>query len=175
MSLVSRNLMLRLSLLCLMINICLRGAEDLFNSPGISEIMFDHAPTTTQPKKLHSVVSRRCYHFSVGLNSVLIFATPLGASFIASYLLSGSLFPALMLSTIHSAVTNFTLLARRLAISFWILVPASPPPHPPLALIFPRMTCVTVLRPRDMDMLPPCVLIKCLSLWSESGAVQPFK
>lgn len=42
------NLMLRLSLLCLMINICLRGAEQVFNSPGISEIMFDHAPTTTK-------------------------------------------------------------------------------------------------------------------------------
>lgn len=56
MSLLGRNLMLRLSLLCLMINICMRGAEDLFNSPGISEIMFDHAPTTTQPKK-NSILS----------------------------------------------------------------------------------------------------------------------
>jgi hypothetical protein len=75
----------------------------------------------------------------------------------------------------HSTPTNFTPLPLTLAISFWILVAASPPPAPPCWFAVPRMTCVTLRRPRAMDILPPRSARRRLSLWSEtSGAVEPL-
>lgn len=61
--------------------------------------------------------------------------------------------------TYHSTVTYLTAAPRVLAISFWSLLPARPPPQ-----VVPRMTCVTVRRPRAMDWLAPWALSTYFSL-----------
>lgn len=72
--------------------------------------------------------------------------------------------------TYQSTVTYFTAFPRVLVISFWTLLPARPPPQ-----VVPRMTCVTVRRPRVMDWLAPWALRTYFSLWSEmAGMVEPL-
>lgn len=75
----------------------------------------------------------------------------------AAYLCSGCRIPFSTLSRTHFALTYLMPFPRIVVFSFCIFPDARPPPHRS-----PRMTCVIVRRPREMELLPPCRANNCL-------------